>query len=325
MTDLVYILAASHSGSTLLAMLLSTHPEICTVGELKATNLGDPQRYRCSCGAWITACPFWSKVAAAMGDRGERFDVTDARTDHRWGVSPYAGRLLAPLHRGPWLEGCRDAGLWMSKLWRRNFPIIQRRNAALAEVVCGLSGARLIVDSSKTGLRLKHLLANRKLNVKVIRLIRDGRGVALAYMRPDLYADAAREELRDGGAGGDRAGERVSMAAAAHQWRRSNEEAEQALRRVAPDQWVQVRYETLCVDPESTLRRLMEFLGLDAARAAPVKRLRSTAHHVVGNGMRLDGRIDVALDERWRDALTTDERVAFGAKAGCMNRRYGYM
>ena len=44
MTDLVYILAASHSGSTLLAMLLSTHPEICTVGELKATNLGDPHR-----------------------------------------------------------------------------------------------------------------------------------------------------------------------------------------------------------------------------------------------------------------------------------------
>ena len=37
---LAYLLAASHSGSTLLAMLLGAHPEACTAGELKATNLG---------------------------------------------------------------------------------------------------------------------------------------------------------------------------------------------------------------------------------------------------------------------------------------------
>ena len=31
-----YLLAASHSGSTLLAMLLASHPDVCTTGELKA-------------------------------------------------------------------------------------------------------------------------------------------------------------------------------------------------------------------------------------------------------------------------------------------------
>jgi len=53
---LVYIMAASHSGSTLLAMLLNSHPEICTVGELKATSLGDPDSYYCSCRNKIREC-----------------------------------------------------------------------------------------------------------------------------------------------------------------------------------------------------------------------------------------------------------------------------
>jgi hypothetical protein len=35
MRRLAYILAASHSGSTLLSMLLGSHPQIATVGEMK--------------------------------------------------------------------------------------------------------------------------------------------------------------------------------------------------------------------------------------------------------------------------------------------------
>lgn len=326
MTDLVYILAASHSGSTLLAMLLATHPDVCTVGELKATNLGAPERYRCSCGEWIAQCPFWTEVSAEMAGEGMDFDITDAGTDFRSGAdSNYTRRLSAPLQRGRVLEHLRDAAMWLSPEWRRRAPIIQRRNAALADVVCRLAGAKIIVDSSKIGGRLKHLLRNPQLNVKVIRLIRDGRGVALAYMRPDQYADAADTALRDGGAGGDRVAERQPMTEAARQWRRGNEEAEQILRRLAPDRWVQVRYETLCTEPDATGRRLLGFLGLDARQAVGIRRFRSVTHHVVGNGMRLDGRSHVTLDERWRDVLGGNELATFDAVAGKLNRRYGYI
>ena len=57
-TRLFYILAASHSGSTLLAMLLGSHPDVCTAGELKAASVGDVDAYRCSCGAPILQCGF---------------------------------------------------------------------------------------------------------------------------------------------------------------------------------------------------------------------------------------------------------------------------
>ena len=62
MTRLVYILAASHSGSTLLGMLLAAQPDVCTVGELKLTALGDVERYVCSCGQRIRECTFWQEI-----------------------------------------------------------------------------------------------------------------------------------------------------------------------------------------------------------------------------------------------------------------------
>ena len=56
MARLAYIAASSHSGSTLLAMLLGAHPQACTAGELRLTNVGDPERYLCSCGEKISRC-----------------------------------------------------------------------------------------------------------------------------------------------------------------------------------------------------------------------------------------------------------------------------
>ena len=68
MNKLAYILAASHSGSTLLSMLLGSHQQIATVGELKLSTkaIGDIDRYRCSCGQFIRRCDFWQKIAANM-------------------------------------------------------------------------------------------------------------------------------------------------------------------------------------------------------------------------------------------------------------------
>jgi len=300
MSDLVYILAASHSGSTLLAMLLGAHPETCTVGELKATSLGDVERYLCSCGERIKQCPFWKKVSGAMARRGVPFDVTEAGTDFQANGTAYTRALLRPLHRGPLAEKIRDAALWLSPGWRTRLAEIQRRNAALVDALCEVSGARVIIDSSKVALRLKYLLRNPALSVRVIRLIRDGRGVALTYI-----------EERG-----------LKMAEAAHEWRRSNEEAEHLLAGMDPSRWVEVRYERLCAEPERTLRRLFAFLGVDPSKGT--LDFRSVEHHVIGNSMRLDRCSEIRLDERWRSVLTAEDLRAFDAVAGKMNKRYGY-
>jgi hypothetical protein len=318
---LVYILAASHSGSTLLALLLGSHPEVCTVGELKANSLGDVSRYRCSCGAAIKECPFWTGLAADMRAQGLAFDLERPGTDYAAVPGAWARRLLRPLHRGPGLERLRDGLLRWAPGWDAHLARAQRANAALARAVLARTRRRVIVDSSKIGVRLKFLLRNPAFDVKVLRLVRDGRGVALSYMDPARYADAAQGALRGGGMGGSRDAERLPLAAAAHEWRRSQEEAAALLGGLEPGRFTQLRYEELCADTPAVLRRLFAFVGVDpAARFG----LRETEHHVIGNGMRLDPGHEVKLDERWREALGPAELRVFDRVAGDLNRRLGY-
>lgn len=317
-----YLQAASHSGSTLLAMLLNSHPAVCTVGELKITALGDVQRYRCSCGALIRACPFWSGVSADLRAAGVDFEIGRPGTHFGAIESPLARRLLRPLYRGGSFEWLRDAALACTPGWRGFLAATQARNAALIGSVLARSGKQVIVDSSKIGMRLKYLLRNPALDVRVVRVRRDGRAVALTYMDPEHFADASNPALRGGGSGASRDAERLDAAAAAREWLRSNEEAEALLAGLAPERRLEVSYEGLCADTEGTLRRIFGFLGVDPAAERPP--FRAAVHHVIGNGMRLDSSSEVRLDERWREALSTQDLAVFDAVAGAMNRRLGY-
>jgi sulfotransferase family protein len=320
-TRLLYVLGPSHSGTTLLALLLGSHPAIATVGELKQTSLGDRERYRCSCGVEIRRCPFWAAVREDLREGGSSFEPGDGSTDLAAGRGAYIRRLLRPLHRGPAFELTRDVALHAAPGWRGHLARWQRANARLAEAVCRLTGKAILVDSSKVAVRLKYLLRNPALDVRVLRVIRDGRAVMLTYMDPARFADARDERLRGGGSGGDRAAERLSATRAALEWRRSNEEAACALRGLPPVTWREVRYEQLCADPQATLAPVLSWLGVDPGVRVELAR---GAYHVIGNGMRLDSTREVRLDDRWTMALPQEALDAFDSVAGDLNRRLGY-
>ena len=70
MVKVVFIASLSHSGSTLLDLMLNAHPDVASVGELKQlgrfARLEKPnRRLRCTCGAdSLLTCEFWTKVSA---------------------------------------------------------------------------------------------------------------------------------------------------------------------------------------------------------------------------------------------------------------------
>ena len=318
---LCYLSAASHSGSTLLAMLLNSHPRIASVGELKLSNLGDLSGYRCSCRELISDCRFWQRLIKEMSVEGESFQLNRAGTHLRDIDSAYVRRLLKPLHRGRFLELVRDTALALSPTWHRALPRWKDRNRRLVRAVAQASGCDVVVDSSKIGIRLKYLLQIPDQPLRVIRLVRDGRAVALTYMNAAQYADATTPELRGGGFGANRHRD-LTMGQAAKEWRRSNEEAASIQSLLNPDQYIQIRYEDLCQDVGGTLSRIFAFLSLEDSDQH--RRFKDVEHHVVGNGMRLDSSSSVILDDRWRSVLNDRQLAEFERVAGDLNRSLGY-
>ena len=296
----VYILGAGHSGSTLLAMLLGMHPRICSIGEVKAPALGAASEYRCSCGQPITVCSFWQALARGVESHGLRLDLFGGGTDIRRAPTAYLRLLMKPLQRSTGVERLRTVALGLSPAWRRHRRRVQSLSSALARAACGISGKDVFVDSSKTGVQLIHLLDNPDLDVKVIRLVRDGRGVSLSFRKADG----------------------LSIPDAAYEWRRSNEEAELIVSRLPRDRWFDLRYEALCADVDSTMGALFEFIGVEPTVALTQRENESL--HLLGNdNARLNAR-EVRLDEKWRRTLTPEDLHGFERVAGTVNRRLGY-
>ncbi|WP_166371950.1 sulfotransferase [Psychromonas sp. SA13A] len=318
---LVYLAAASHSGSTMTAMLLGAHPDLCSVGELKAINLGDESSYLCSCKTLAKDCSFWKGVTDKMETKGHDFCISNAGTDIRTGATPYMHRLLRPLVRDPFMEFVRDSLLILSPIWRKQLPLLQKRNADYVRSIAEQAGVETVVDSSKIGIRLKYLLRNPDLDIKVIWVVRDGRGVSLAYKDPSEFADAKDPKFRGGGAGKTPEHSR-GIGVGAEEWVRCNQETEALLATMSKESWMQVHYEDICNDTEKTLNKLFEFIGVDPS----LKRLdfKTVEHHVVGNGMRLDDSEVIKLDDRWKALLSESELVTYHQITGEYHNSLGY-
>jgi len=305
--NLAYILSANFSGSTLLAMLLGSQAEAVTIGEMRAPAIGDAEAYMCSCGEPIKKCQFWVKVNAGMARKGiQDFDITEPRISIHDTKNKYVARLLNALPRGPLLEAVRAVGLSLSPAWPAHLREVHHRNRALVEVLREVTDARIVIDSSKISLHLKYLLRCPDLKIKVIRLVRDGRAVTTSSL----------------GHGLKRASRRESVAAAAFSWFRNNEASERILADLPATQWIYLQYEELCRQPEATLRRIGDFLGMDTRQI--ILDFRAKQQHVLGNEMRLKSGSEIRLDERWRTALSQDDLAVFEEVAGAMNRKYGY-
>lgn len=301
MTNFTFVMSHSFSGSTLLSFLLGAHPEIATVGEMFIARGVDPETYVCSCGARIAECPFWRKVSKEMARRGISYDVrsNDASFSNN-GIGRLPHLLLTAEPRGAVLETVRGAALALLPGTRRELDRRLRVNAALAEVITEIRGARAFVDASKRPGRLLHLRRSPSLDIRVLHLVRDGRAVARSASRN------SRKSLEEG----------------ARSWALSIRDAERLRRLFPADRWLMLRHEDLCSDPDATLEKLTRFIGVSpAGRHAD---FRSTDHHIIGNRMRLSNTSDIRLDERWRTELEPAQIDAVERVAGDTLRRYGY-
>jgi len=297
---LLYILAPSFSGSTLLTYLLAQHDAIATVGEFKATQMGPPEDYHCSCGDPILSCEFWNSVRAEAAARGIEFSVDEFGTVFDGGCA-FCDKVVQATVRGALFERVRSLAIHMLPGVSKRLRSVARRNVDLADIVCHIQGGRIFLDGSKDSARLLHLINSDAWQVRVIYLQRDGRGVSSSIRKHEV----------------------ISYDAAIGEWLHSVRELQRMRRRLDPAQVFDLHYEDLCMEPASCMQRIWDWLGIESL-AINKKQFKSGDYHILGNAMRLGTLSEIRLDERWREAMSESELEQFEIQAGAVNRQLGY-
>jgi Sulfotransferase family len=295
----VYVLSSPHSGSTILGIILSDHPDVVFGGELfEIPDPGwDPKR-ECSCGELVGSCPFWTQVQVRY-DPAVAHPLSTRGRPRRWGWNAFLRLLFA---RPP------------PPLDIQNYAAAV---SALASAVSAVSGRTVVVDTSKDGTRaLAYTLdPTESRDVRFIHLVREGGGVVASRKNRELRTSpTARPGLT--------AVLRYSIL-----WAGANL-VFAVVFSIREHRYLRVRYEDLVTHPTATLGRIGEFLELDLTHA--VDRIRSNeafppGHILSGNRLRLGGGMLVRRDDgASKDPLLPPERQVFSWAAGWAAWLFGY-
>jgi hypothetical protein len=291
------------SGTTLLERLLGELPGVCPLGEVvhlwERDVAGDE---RCGCGEHFSDCGFWHDVGLRAFGGWQHVDVwrilalraTVERT--RFIPRLASARLSAEL-----LALVTEYAQWYARLY-----------TAAAEV----SGASVLVDSSKHAALAYCLRFAPDLDLRVAHMVRDSRGVAYSW---------TKQVVRPESLSGDEM-TRYTPGRSALLWNAHNAAFGLLPRCGVPVR--RIRYEQLLSAPNDVLTSLASFVDLPITRVDLVKDgvvSLGSCHSAAGNPMRFKtGPVPLRHDDAWRTLLPPRQRRLVSALTLPLLGAYGY-
>jgi hypothetical protein len=256
----------------------------------------------CGCGEAFRDCPFWTAVGERAFGGWDRVDVDEAMglrgtLDRGW---------TTPVLASPWLPRGMRTGL------ARYGQLLSPLYAAIAQE----AGASVVVDSSKLPSHAAILRRLPGIEVRLVHLIRDSRGVAYSWQKDVVKDPATGERML-----------RYRPWSAATRYDLYNAMTGAVGWTSTP--YVRVRYEDLVADPAPQVRRIvahvdpgaepdLSFIDGNEVRLG-------TDHTIGGNPMRFtQGVTTIRTDETWRSRLPSSDRLWVTGLTAPLLLRYGY-
>ncbi len=304
----IYLGGLGRSGTTLIERVLGELPGVCSAGELiHLWRWGILDDERCGCGTPFSGCGFWTAVGhRAFGSSGWTRPLGRGMLELRSRVdrARYLPQLMAPTDLHP---------------RRRELAAYLRAYRNVYAALLDESGTSTVVDSSKHSSLAFCLRHHRDIDLRVVHVVRDSRGVAYSWTK-----DMSRPES----AAGRQQMTRYSPVRSALLWNANNASLAVLGRLGTPR--LLLRYEDFVADPIAAVRRVAAFADLPIAGSdldflGPGHADLTASHTVAGNPMRFrTGRIEVRRDDAWRRQLPRRQQRMISALTAPLLSRYGY-
>jgi hypothetical protein len=303
----LYLAGSGRSGTTLISHILDQLDGVFAGGELRYVwERGLGQDNFCGCGCRFSACPFWTAVMAEVQRcSGVRVVATGDAVGRR---------LLTRLRilRVPAM---------VLRLARRRPPVPHHPDdlliASLYQAIANVTGARVIVDSSKLPPYGMLLSQQPDLIMSVLHVVRDSRATAFSWRRP-------RRALE---------GDDSALMPQFDWWKSSLlwlwwNFVTLAVWDRRDSRYLRIRYEDFADNAGAAMSDVARFIGTDPADLPFVSAssvLLSPSHFVAGNPNRhATGPTEILPDTEWRDAMTTRDMVLVTAVTALGLVRFGY-
>lgn len=301
----LYIAGSGRSGSTVLSTILGNDPEVVNLGELeRLPDDGWRKNRYCSCGERAGECPFWSDVRRRWADAAPGADVDEyLALQERFTARRSIARYLTPGTLGG--DGDR-------------FGRYGELTRALLQSILEVSDAGIAVDSTKRPTRALALARIPGIDLRILHLVRDGRGVlwSLKQSHEKNEEEGVERPIRP-----------KPTWRVAGLWTYANLLTEYACSRLGNENSARLRYEHLVEDPSSALGLVGEVANRDlsalGARASSGGSF-DVGHAIAGNRVRMQKSISLRADRTWRQRLAGRDRRVFWLLTWFLMRRYGY-
>ncbi len=294
----IYILGSGRCGSTLLEIILGSHPQIRATGEYHGIPFPKwlPAAV-CSCQASFDRCTFWAPIY-------EQYTRSIDVEHHRREQGRFENYSSLPRTLAYALFGSRSL--------RQHAERMQR----VIPLIASASGKPFVVESSKSAVRgfVYRLAPGSDLDIYYIHLVRDGR----AYIRSKLGTP-------DGGGLGRRAMRQHPLAPPL-EWMMTNLLAVLLCGRPR-DRYLRLRYEEFIGDPAGSLRAIGTFLGVDLSEVADAVRQgrgMPIVHLLGGNRLRFSDSIRVVPHHVDETGVGRREDWLYRILAGWLAILFGY-
>lgn len=306
---IVYIAGNGRSGSTLLARMLGQIDGFESIGELKHIWLRNFQENQlCGCGTPFQYCPFWTTVIDEAFGGMQAVDGTAMRSLQ---MSVDRNRFIPQIKWAP-----SDSAFGQQR--QAYEEVLSRLYAAISHA----ADSRIIVDSSKEVSTLFLLDRLPGIELYVVHLLRDSRGVAYSWSRKKV-----RPEITD----------RVvymhvhSPFKTAQRWLGWNSAIEAGFAGRGKPHYLRLRYEDIVNDPAAAVREIVTVAGHPQADLSFITgsevHFTRTDHTVAGNPNRFQQGTSVAIrfDEAWKEKMSAGDRRVVTAVTWPLLVKYGYL